>query len=115
MAAQLIDSFTADWEPEQYEDTYRDALCAVIEAKRKGEDVHAKPEPEEDAPTGHHGGAPRARWNRGPADPGGARSRGDDLDSLSKSELEERARKAEIPGRSKMSKDELVAALNDAA
>jgi DNA end-binding protein Ku len=32
MAARLIDSYTSDWRPEQYDDTYRDELCAVIEA-----------------------------------------------------------------------------------
>jgi DNA end-binding protein Ku len=47
MARQLIDSFAGDWEPEKYSDTYRDALCDVIEAKRKGKDVHVAAEPEE--------------------------------------------------------------------
>src|SRR3954451_12752960 len=51
MAQQLIDSFSGDWKPEQYEDTYRDALCQVIEAKRKGKDVHAAPQVEEEQPT----------------------------------------------------------------
>jgi len=113
MATQLIDSYTADWKPEQYEDTYRDALCAVIEQKRKGEEVHAKPEPEEEAPSDIMEALRRSLESRS----GGARRSKlrDDLDSLSKSELEERARQAEIPGRSRMSKDELVAALNDAA
>jgi hypothetical protein len=32
-----------------------------------------------------------------------------------KSELDERARKAKVPGRSKMSKDELIEALSEAA
>jgi len=122
MAAQLIDSYTTEWEPEQYEDTYRDALCAVIEQKRKGEDVHAKPEPEEDAPSdimealrrSLESRTSRPRGGRGGSGRNGSASR-DGLESLTKSELEERARKAEIPGRSKMSKDELVAALNDAA
>src|SRR3954469_63331 len=40
MAQQLIESFSGDWKPEKYSDTYRDALCAVIEAKRKGKEVH---------------------------------------------------------------------------
>jgi DNA end-binding protein Ku len=34
MARQLIDSFAGDWRPDKYDDTYRDALRAVIEAKR---------------------------------------------------------------------------------
>src|SRR5919198_6603955 len=48
MAAQLIESFTTDWKPEQYRDTYRDELCAIIRAKRKGKQVHAAPEVEEE-------------------------------------------------------------------
>lgn len=51
MARSLIDQFTGEWEPEKYSDTYRDALCEVIKAKRKGETISA-PEPEtEEEPT----------------------------------------------------------------
>jgi DNA end-binding protein Ku len=39
MARQLIDAFKGSFEPERYEDTYRDALMKVIEAKRKGETI----------------------------------------------------------------------------
>src|SRR5918992_5489310 len=45
MATSLIEQFTSKFEPEKYEDTYREALCNVIRAKRKGETVTA-PEPE---------------------------------------------------------------------
>jgi DNA end-binding protein Ku len=45
MATSLIEQFTSKFEPEKYEDTYREALCDVIRAKRKGETVTA-PEPE---------------------------------------------------------------------
>jgi DNA end-binding protein Ku len=51
MAAQLIESFTGDWKPEKYKDTYRDALCDLIEAKRKGKEIHRPAEePEEEPP-----------------------------------------------------------------
>ncbi len=51
MARSLIDQFTGEWEPEKYSDTYRDALCEVIKAKRKGETITA-PEPDaEEEPT----------------------------------------------------------------
>src|SRR5947209_10511276 len=33
MAARLIESFTGEWKPEKYTDTYRDELMAVVEAK----------------------------------------------------------------------------------
>jgi DNA end-binding protein Ku len=51
MAERLIESFTTEWKPEKYKDTYRDELCAIIRAKRKGKEVHAAPKVEEEAPT----------------------------------------------------------------
>ena len=36
MAMQLIDSLSADWNPEKYTDEYRDNLLKVIQAKLKG-------------------------------------------------------------------------------
>ncbi len=45
MATALIEQFSGSFEPEKYEDTYREALCDVIRAKRKGETITA-PEPE---------------------------------------------------------------------
>ena len=51
MATALIEQFTGTFKPEQYEDTYRDALMKVIRAKRKGKTITA-PEPEvEEQPT----------------------------------------------------------------
>jgi len=50
LATSLIEQFSGSFEPERYEDTYREALCDVIRAKRKGKTVTA-PEPEaEDEP-----------------------------------------------------------------
>jgi DNA end-binding protein Ku len=49
MATALIERFTGSFEPERYEDTYREALLEVIEAKRKGKTVSSpEPEPEEE-------------------------------------------------------------------
>jgi len=39
MAASLIDTMTEDFEPDQYHDTYREALEAVVQAKIEGNDV----------------------------------------------------------------------------
>jgi DNA end-binding protein Ku len=47
LASQLIDSFAGEWKPEKYKDTYHDELLAVVDAKRKGRDVHETPEVEE--------------------------------------------------------------------
>jgi DNA end-binding protein Ku len=117
MAEQLIDNFAGDFDPSKYKDTYRDKLCQIIRAKRAGKEVHHAPEVEEQAPpdllealrasieaAGGRRGRPRASRD------GASR----DLASLSKAELDERARKANIRGRSKMSKDELIEALRAA-
>jgi len=120
MAEQLIDNFAADFEPKKYKDTYRDALCEIIRAKRAGKEVDRAPdEGEEAAPPDllqalrasieAAGGNGHGRSKR----PSGNGSR-NDLSGLSKAELDERAREAKIPGRSKMSKRELVEALSEA-
>jgi len=125
MAQQLIDSFAGDWKPEQYEDTYRDALLKVIKAKRQGKEVHAAAQPTEEEPTdlmaalrasleGARGGR-RGRSRAGSNGSSSNGSSGDELADLSKSELEQRAKKAQIEGRSKMSKEELIEALRSAA
>ena len=49
MALSLIESFSGDWKPEKYEDTYTDALREVVKAKRRGKDVHELREVDEEA------------------------------------------------------------------
>ena len=115
MAGRLIESFTTDWKPEKYKDTYRDELCATIRAKRKGQDVHAAPALEEEEPTDLLT-ALRDSIERSRSGGGRRRSRRNgDLDALSKQELDRRAKAAGIEGRSKMTKAELVRALERAA
>jgi DNA end-binding protein Ku len=113
MAAQLIAQFKGEFRPEDYRDTYRDALCEIIEAKRKGKEIRVAAEPEPQAPTdlmsALRASVEAARRHRGPR-----RSSNGDLKSRSKDELYELAKKADIPGRSEMSKDELVEALRAA-
>jgi DNA end-binding protein Ku len=119
MARQLIDGFAGDWKPEKYRDTYRDALSEVIKAKRKGKEVHAAPEPEEERPTdlleALRASVDASKRGRRPARASSNGASGEELEELPKSELDKRARKAGIEGRSKMSKDELVDALRAAA
>jgi DNA end-binding protein Ku len=50
MAKQLIDSLSTDFEPDRYEDEYRDKLLALIERKAQGEDIVSAPA-EEPKPT----------------------------------------------------------------
>jgi DNA end-binding protein Ku len=45
MAAALIDTLAGDFDPEQYEDTYRERVLEVVKRKEAGEDVEL-PEPE---------------------------------------------------------------------
>jgi DNA end-binding protein Ku len=109
MAAQLIDQFSGSFEPEKYEDTYREALLAIVKEKRKGREIHREPQPAEEEPTDLLT-ALRASLDQ--------RTRGTrrdaELQGLPKEELERRAREAGIKGRSRMSKDELVEALEAA-
>jgi DNA end-binding protein Ku len=42
MAGSLIDSMTGDWNPEEYSDTYQDALRERIEAKKEGRTMVAE-------------------------------------------------------------------------
>jgi DNA end-binding protein Ku len=115
MAAQLIEQYSGKFKPEEYRDTYRDALCEIIEAKRKGEEVRVEVEPEPEAPTdlmaALRASVEAARGRRRPAS---ARNGSEDLDGKSKEELYELAKKADVPGRSDMSKEQLLEALRAA-
>jgi DNA end-binding protein Ku len=115
MAAQLIEQYSGKFKPEEYRDTYRDALCEIIEAKRKGEEVGVEAEPEPEAPTdlmaALRASVEAAKGRRLPAS---ARNGGEELEGKSKEELYELAKKADIPGRSDMSKEQLVEALRAA-
>jgi DNA end-binding protein Ku len=44
MARQLVDSLTADFEPERYRDEYRDKVLDLIERKAAGEEIALQPE-----------------------------------------------------------------------
>jgi len=50
MATSLIAQFKTSFEPERYEDSYRDALLKVIKAKQKGESITAVPAAEDEEP-----------------------------------------------------------------
>ena len=115
MAAQLIEQYSGKFKPEEYRDTYRDALCEIIEAKRKGEVVRVGAEPEPEAPTDLMA-ALRASVEaaRGRRDPAPTRNGNEDLEGKSKEELYELAKRADIPGRSDMSKEQLLEALRAA-
>jgi DNA end-binding protein Ku len=51
MAMGLIERFTSSFDHEKYEDEYRVRLLEVVKRKRKGDEVHAPPEEEREAPS----------------------------------------------------------------
>jgi DNA end-binding protein Ku len=116
-AIELIERLAGSFRPEQYEDTYRERLCDIIRAKRKGErvpvaEVEEEPEEPEDLLAALRRSVEEAK--RGPAARrnGGNGRRSDS--AATKEELLERARRLGVEGRSKMSKDELAAAVRRA-
>ena len=117
MGISLIQGFAGDWQPDRYHDTYREALLAIIEEKRAGREVHRAPEAEEESPPDLMEALRRSleQVESGRAGrPSRAGNGSTKAKSPTKSELEERARELEIPGRSSMSKDELAEAVASA-
>ena len=114
MAEQLIDSLASDWEPEKYHDTYRERVLDLIERKAKGEDIVVEEQettPEViDLMEALRASVEASKGGKRP--PSGAQ-RSPSLKDLSKEELYDRASDAGIPGRSKMTKDELIEALEE--
>ncbi|QGG96425.1 non-homologous end joining protein Ku [Actinomarinicola tropica] len=131
MAEQLLDSLTTEWEPSRYEDTYRERVLELIESKAEGRTLVTEEE-EESAPVidlmaALEASVKRAKEGRAAAkgaggSGGAARSSGsdagdatDELAEMSKDELYEEAQRLDIPGRSKMGKDDLVEAIRSAS
>jgi DNA end-binding protein Ku len=112
MARQLIESLSGSFKPDKYKDTYRDALCDIIKRKRKGEDIHVDTGAEEEERVPDLMEALRASLRASDGRRNGKRR--DGLGKLSKQELYERAKKADISGRADMSKEELIEALEAA-
>jgi len=108
-ALALIEALSCPWDPTDYEDRYRARLQGVVRRKEKGGEIKA-PTQKESAPSP----VPdlMAALERTLAEIQGKGSGGDGLEDLSKDELVKRAADAGVEGRSKMTKDELVAALS---
>ncbi len=132
IAEQLIDSLAVEWEPERYHDTYRERVQELIESKREGRKVvTAKKAPrtnvidlmaalEESIAARGGRGAKGERSGKGTKDAKKEVSSGEaaaadgvpaEYAEMSKAELLKLAARADVKGRSSMSKDELAAAV----
>jgi DNA end-binding protein Ku len=118
-ALAIIEELSTDWNPGSYTDCYRERLGRVIDRKRKGARIRAPKPQREPAPAPDLMAALQRTLER-VRDGGDARAAreaagdgGDELERLDREELYRRAQEAGVPGRSKMSKAELVEALGD--
>ncbi|MBW5485031.1 non-homologous end joining protein Ku [Streptomyces bambusae] len=121
MAEQLISALGTDWDPEAFHDTFQEKVAALVEAKRAGETVEKAELPAEatnvvDLTEALRASVERARGDKGAprrrhGRTGGRQPKRSDLESMTKAELYEKAATAGIPGRSAMTRDELIEAL----
>jgi DNA end-binding protein Ku len=121
-AVTLIKSLKTDFDPAGYEDEHRKRLLALIQRKRKGQEIEIPDEPETPAAVPDLMAALEASIER--MKKGGrealaaeAAAQGGDAGALKrmpKKELLARAKEKDIEGVSKMSKEELVEALTEA-
>jgi DNA end-binding protein Ku len=127
-AKLLVESMTAEWDPDQYHDTYRERVGDLIDRKRRGEEIVTEPAPKKPARVTDLAEAlqrsleaSRGRQRETASSTRSAKaspSRGEgaaDVSGMSKSELYELASELEVPGRSKMSRDELERAVKTAS
>ncbi|MBU7596433.1 Ku protein [Streptomyces sp. P38-E01] len=131
-ALQLVETLTVDWDPEEYEDTFQESVQRLVDAKKRGETVaKAEKAPEStnvvdlmdalrasvDDAEGRGGKKGSRRGRRSAKRSGSAakqeRGGGTDaaLEELTKDQLYERATEAGVRGRSRMTRDQLLAAL----
>lgn len=130
MAEQLVEALSMEWKPEEFHDTFREKVAALIKAKRAGESVE-KAEPAAESTNvidlaevlrasveragaskgkrGEH--AKQRRPSKSSEKRVGGTHEAEDPESMTKAELYEKAAAAGIPGRSTMTRDELREAL----
>jgi DNA end-binding protein Ku len=116
MAEQLIASLERDFDPSAYRDEHRERLEAFLEAKASGQRIEL-PEPSEtpgevvDLVAALERSLERARGGARDTSGSGGSGVGPDYAGMTRSELYELAQERELPGRSQLTKAELVDAL----
>jgi DNA end-binding protein Ku len=118
-AVMLIKSLKRDFDPANYDDEHRKRLLAIVDKKRKGQEIEIPDEPETpkavpDLMAALEASIQRMKSGGRDALAADAAAQQNDpaaLKRLPKKDLLARAKEAEITGVSKMSKDELVEAL----
>ena len=105
---------TVEWDPASYEDEYRARLHAVVDQKRKGKTITVPDQVDEPSPVPDLMAALRESLDaaRGVSKKDDDDEDDDELDGLTREELYERAQERDLPGRSSMSKKELIEALS---
>lgn len=123
MAEKLIASLSTEWNHDKYHDTYQERLMELVEKKSRGEPIATT----EEEPAGAQVIDIMEALKRSLATPRSTKSAGEgqakgtvrkgatgsegNLAQLTKQALYERASEADIPGRSKMSREQLIQAL----
>lgn len=132
VAKSLIEQMTVPWEPDRYKDAYREAVLDLAKAKEDGKEVTIAPVKKEDtkvvdltaalersiaAAKEKRAGAkaePEPVATTATAAGKGTGPGAEELADMSREDLYARAQKLKIPGRSKMSRDDLADAVADA-
>jgi DNA end-binding protein Ku len=133
IAKQLVESLSTEWEPERYHDTYRERVEGLIEDKRQGSEIvrpadkpksnvidlmaaleqsiaeSGRGKAKAEKPAAKKAATKKTASTKSAADSPAKRRK--ELETLTKTELLDRASRADVKGRSSMSKDELVEAL----
>ncbi|MEU3660179.1 Ku protein [Streptomyces sp. NPDC032940] len=127
MALQLVEALSGPWEPERYHDTYQEKVRDLVRAKAEGQEVALAEEPPtatdvvdlmdvlrnslDRAKSGREEEpAPRER-KKAKAPSGKAAPARSELRDLSKAELYRMATDQDVPGRSRMTRSQLIDAL----